>query len=377
MIRLLYIGLTENETIRGAERYALELCRALSTNHRGEVEVSLLCGRWQRYFEELAGCGVLLMTAPCSNTKASRHLYLMTRIRSLSRRFDHVHYGNLMPFLVRNATPSTMTIHDVAEYALAGKYSPIQRTYRRMVGWCATRLANRIFADSEFTRSEIQRFLGVSNERIEVVYPGVDHFRARTEPATGLDAEMGRYFLYFGVLEETKGVDTAILAFDRLRDDPAAADVRLLLVGRPGNAYPKLRSLIDGKRIVHFGHREDATLQQLIKSALAVVFVSRYEGFGLPAVESYMLNDTVIASRGNSVGEITRGFAFNVDETSIDAVADAMRTVLAGRQPRPSVSRDSVLTRFSWAKAANQALESLRSEIAIHARARPEVQSRS
>jgi glycosyltransferase involved in cell wall biosynthesis len=367
MMRLLYVALTENDTVRGVERYALELCRALATQHGDLVEITLLRGAWQRYFDELRDHGVRLVDAPCANRKPSRHAWLMTRLRGMSREFDHVHYGNLLPFVVPNAVPSTMTIHDVAEYALAGKYSGVQRAYRKAIGRCATRLASRLFADSEFTKSEIRRYLGVAPERIDVIYPGVDHFRPRAAGAPPPEAAGGPYFLYFGVLEETKGADTAVLAFDRLRDDPAAAGVRLLLVGRPGNAYGRLRPMIDGHRVVHVGHRDDATLQRFVAAALAVIFVSRYEGFGLPAVEAYMLNDTVIASRGNSVGEITRGFAFNVDETSIDAVADAMRAVLAGTQPRPAIGRDAVLARFSWARAARQALDRFRAPATVAA----------
>jgi glycosyltransferase involved in cell wall biosynthesis len=365
MMRLLYVALTENDTVRGVERYALELNRALATHHGDEVEITLLRGPWQGYFDELRACGVQLLDAPCANRKPSRHAWLMTRLRGLSRGFDHVHYGNLLPFVVPNAVASTMTIHDVAEYALPGKYSRVQRAYRKAIGRCATRLAARLFADSEFTKSELQRHLGVAPERIEVVYPGVDHFRPRAAAAAPPEAAGGRYFLYFGVLEETKGADTAVLAFDRLRDDPAAAGVRLLLVGRPGNAWPRLQPMIDGQRIVHVGHRDDATLARFIAGALAVVFVSRYEGFGLPAVEAYMHNDTVIASRGNSVGEITRGFAFNVDETSVDAVAGAMRAVLAGTQPRPAMAREAVLARFAWANAARQALDVFRARTAV------------
>jgi len=97
-------------------------------------------------------------------------------------------------------------------------------------------------------------------------------------------------------------------------------------------------------------------LQAYIRGATAVIFVSRYEGFGLPAVEAYMLNDRVIASRGNSVGEISRGFALQVDEHSVDAVAAAMDAVHTGRAPHPALSREDVLARFSWPAAAEQML---------------------
>jgi glycosyltransferase involved in cell wall biosynthesis len=115
-----------------------------------------------------------------------------------------------------------------------------------------------------------------------------------------------------------------------------------------------LRPLIDGHRIIYLGFLDDADLRQYIRRALAVVFVSRYEGFGFPAVESYMLNDTVIASTGNSVGEISRDFAFLVDETSVDAVADAMRAVLSGTQPHPRLSRDEICAKYTWGETARQ-----------------------
>jgi glycosyltransferase involved in cell wall biosynthesis len=355
VLRLLYVALTENDQVRGVERYALELVRALATHHGDTVQVTLLCGEWQSYFRALEPLGVTIAIAPCRNTRRSRHLFLLTRLRSYSGEFDLVHYGNLMPVAMPNRVPSTMTIHDVAEYAIARKYSLGQRTYRRMVGWLASRIVKHVLTDSNFSRSEIGRYLGINAARVTVVYPGVDHFRRRAE-SSSIPALPERYFLYYGVLEETKGADTAILAFNALRDDALARNVGLVLIGRPGNAYERLKHLIDGTRIVHYGHLPDAVLQECVKRALAVVFVSRYEGFGLPAVESYMLNDNVIASSGNAVGEITRGFAWQVDEDSIDAVAGAMRALLAGKSAPRTLERQQVLEQFAWRGTALQAL---------------------
>jgi glycosyltransferase involved in cell wall biosynthesis len=354
VLRLLFVALTENETVRGVERYALELVRALASRHGASIEITLLCGEWQRYYRELESVGVRLLIPSITNNRRSRHLFLLMRMRALSAAFDLVHYGNLLPIAVANRAPSTMTIHDVAEFAIAQKYSRIQRWYRRLVGWSAARRVSRVVADSEFTRGEITRYLAIPPDRITVIYPGADHFRMVDGSRAGNASD--RYFLYYGVIEETKGADTAILAFQRLLSDGAAGTSRLLLIGRPGNAYERLKTLIDGRHIVHLGYLEDKDLQRYIEDALAVIFVSRYEGFGLPAVESYMLNDTIIASSGNSVGEISRGFAFNVDETSVASVAEAMGAVLANAQPRPSLSRDEVRAKYSWAVAAREIL---------------------
>lgn len=368
MLRLLYVALTENEQVRGVERYALELVRALALHHADAVRVTLLCGPWQTYFRELEPLGVTIDVAPCGNTRAARHGFLMTRMRARSRGFDLVHYGNLLPIALPNRAPSTMTIHDVAEYAIARKYSFVQRSYRRAVGALATRIVRHVLTDSEFSRGEILRRLGVDSGRVSVVYPGVDHFRRRP-PGPAAPPLPDRFFLYYGVLEETKGADTAILAFNALADEPLARDVALVMIGRPGNAYEGLRHLIDGRRIIHFGHLPDAALQEAIERALAVVFVSRYEGFGLPAVEAYMLNDIVIASSGSAVGEIARGFAWLVDETRVETVTAAMRDVLAGRRPPRALDRAAVLAKFSWKGAAERALAVL----APHARGAPKL----
>ena len=69
-----------------------------------------------------------------------------------------------------------------------------------------------------------------------------------------------------------------------------------------------------------------------------------------------MLNDNVIASSGNAVGEITRGFAWQVDEDDVDAVAAAMRALLAGERAPRTMDRQQVLAKFSWGDAAQRAL---------------------
>jgi glycosyltransferase involved in cell wall biosynthesis len=187
LLRVLVVVLTENETMRGVERYALELVRALALRYPQEIKITLLCGEWQRYFLELRSLGVHVQIAACGKSKASRHVYLATRIRGLSGAFDIVHYGNLLPIAIRNKVPSTMTIHDVAEFALQHKYSGLQRIYRRVVGWRAIRAVARIVTDSEFTRTELRRHLGVHSDRVTVIYPGVDHFRNAAVTTENLD----------------------------------------------------------------------------------------------------------------------------------------------------------------------------------------------
>ena len=167
MLRVLYVALTENDTVRGVERYALELVGSLAKKHGHEVRITLLCGEWQRYFEVLKASGVELMIAPVRNSKRSRHLFLWSRMHALSADFDLVHYGNLFPISRANAVPSTMTIPDVAEYALAGKYGRAQRLYRKLVGWRAARSIAAIAADSHFTRDEIVRE-GVVHGHVQV-----------------------------------------------------------------------------------------------------------------------------------------------------------------------------------------------------------------
>jgi glycosyltransferase involved in cell wall biosynthesis len=166
--------------------------------------------------------------------------------------------------------------------------------------------ATQIITDSDFSKSELIKFLNIDANRIDVVHLGVDeallhgpHQPARFDGAS-------RYVLFVGELESRKGIDTlldaAAMLPERLRVDTVVAIAGRLserpdLHGRPVPPPPPT------VRVELLGHVSDERLRSLYAGAAAFIFPSRYEGFGLPVLEAMACGTPVIASDAASIPE--------------------------------------------------------------------------
>jgi glycosyltransferase involved in cell wall biosynthesis len=206
--------------------------------------------------------------------------------------------------------------------------------YRNAVATCDV-----IFANSRFTAGDVANRLGFPAERIHVAYPGIDP-RFRPE---GMRAEFEYpYLLAVSTLEPRKNLGTLIDAFERLR---AQRDELLLVVagGRaPGVDAP---GVPEGVRLL--GYVEDDELAALYRGALAFVYPSMFEGFGLPVVEALASGTPTVASTHPSLDEAAGAATMRADPNDPDALAEAIEIALAGNDERRAAGFTHA-ARFTW-----------------------------
>jgi glycosyltransferase involved in cell wall biosynthesis len=262
------------------------------------------------------------------------------------------------------ATPTVVTVHDVSYFARPEWFSFREGTRRRVLtAWCARR-ARRVITDSEFSKSEIIRYIGVDQSRLRVIPLGIDQPAASRRSAVGAQADSREpIVLYAGSIFERRRVDTLIEAFDiAARQVPGAT---LEIVGenrtrRPHLDLDALRSRTTHADRIHIrSYVDEATLTSLYQRAAVLAFLSEYEGFGLPPLEALaagvapLLLDTAIARE-------TCGIAARYVSPSATAadIAHAMAELLTNpRARREIVERGtSVLSRYDWDRAAGETL---------------------
>jgi len=354
-MKLLIVGLSENKTIRGVERYTLELIRGLSKNKN--LEITVLCGEWQNYFFELNLENIVIKKVNVRNTKLNRHLWHYFVMPFTFSEFDIIHVINTNPILFRKGKPVVVTIHDLAEYFVLDKYGFYQRIYRRFVSWLVSKVATHIVTVSKYSKKTIHEVLSVDNAKISAIYLGVDHFDSNiNDLASFCEPELdGRdYLLYWGVLERSKGVLEAIKGFVAFKKICPRKDLSMVLAGKMGNAESDISSYLTRDDIFYLGHVSDDSLKQLSLNAKAIVFPSKYEGFGFPPLEGFVFCDNVIASSTTSVGEITEKFAVQVVPEDINAISTAIYDVVKNPKCFTALEKREVLKEFSWLKCANQ-----------------------
>jgi glycosyltransferase involved in cell wall biosynthesis len=251
--------------------------------------------------------------------------------------------------------PFAVTIHDVSFSAHPEWFRWREGTRRRFVTRRAARSAARILTDSEFSRREISRHYDVSDERIEVIAPGV------TRRAAGPRSAREPIVLFSGSIFNRRRLPDLIAAFAIVvRDLPAA---RLVIVGEnrtwPAQdlaAAARTRGIADRVELRHYAAEEE--LASLYSRASAFAFLSEYEGFGLTPLEALSAGIPVVVLDTAVAREVYGPSVRYVQAGDIEAAARALREFLTTPSDRiPELAQaPAVLDRYSWDAAASRTL---------------------
>jgi len=263
---------------------------------------------------------------------------------------------------------SVVTVHDLGYLSYPEAHKAGDRRYLDWsTRWNALR-ARIVIADSAATRADLIRAYGVDGRKIRVIYLGRDEaLAAIRDERTLADIRAhygiaGRYLLYVGTLQPRKNLARAIEAFARLAADPAFAGLQLVLAGKQGWLYDDLFARVErmglAGRVIFPGYVEDADLPALLSGALAFVFPSLYEGFGIPVLEAGACGVPVITSNTSSLPEVAGDAALLVDPHDVDAIAEAMYRLVTDDALRDELARRGLanVQRFSWEKCARETL---------------------
>jgi glycosyltransferase involved in cell wall biosynthesis len=259
---------------------------------------------------------------------------------------DVVHYPVTVPVPRVPEARTVVTLLDVQHHELPGMFSRAERWLRSWAYDETARRADRVLTISEHARRGIVEHLGVAPERVEAIPLGVDHARFVPDgpAARGLPE---RYVLYPANMWPHKNHERLLAAFDRLQD----RDLRLVLTGQ---TYGRERLLDGHERVLHRGHVAHGEMPALYRGALAVVFPSLFEGFGLPPLEAMACGTPVAASDRGAVAEVCGGAALAFDPEDVDAIAAAIERVTQDEPLRARLRAAGVerAAGFTWAKTA-------------------------
>lgn len=269
-------------------------------------------------------------------------------------------------------TPAMVTVHDLSFLRVPQCFVPGFSRYLTKAVTRAVGEADRILADSESTRSDLQAILGAAPERVRVIYPGVEtRFRPVRDPVIlervreryGLP---NRFILGVGTLQPRKNFDGLIESFGRLAgptQQQAVQDVHLVIAGGAGWMHEDLPQVVRrlglDERVRFVGFVEDADLPALYSLARVFAFPSWYEGFGLPVLEAMACGTPVIAADNSSIPEVVGGAGCLVEAGDIEALADGLERLLVDEKLRVELmsAGHAQAKGFRWERAASQLLE--------------------
>ena len=255
--------------------------------------------------------------------------------------------------------PLAVTIHDISFVAHPEWFRAGEGLRRRWLTRRAAHTARVVFTVSQFSRSEIERHLGVDSSRIHVIPNGLT---PRHLSSNGTAREP--IVLFVGSIFNRRRIPDVIAAFARATSDLPQA--RLVIAG-DDRTWPKqhleavasAHHVADRTSFLHYV--DDATIADLYARASAFAFLSEYEGFGLTPLEALAAGVPPVVLDTPVAREIYADAAIYVGRGDIDATANALRRCLLDRQSvAPLLANGSaVVQRYSWDTAADRTLEQL------------------
>jgi len=257
--------------------------------------------------------------------------------------------------------PQVITVHDLSFLRYPQFFQRSKRLYLRTMTGIACRRSAAVIAVSHFTAQEVATLLKVPPARIHVIHHGVDpKFRplpsseiARFREREGLPE---RFILHLGTLEPRKNIITLVRAFARLKEP----DVHLVLAGGKGWLYEQIFDEVTHLGLqerVHFPGYIPANTQTLwYNTAYVFAYISNYEGFGLPVLESLACGTPTLTSETTALPEAAGDGALTVSPEDIEAVTVSLQRLLHDSELREALRNRGLAhaARFSWKETAQQ-----------------------
>jgi len=264
---------------------------------------------------------------------------------------------------LRTKIPSLAIIHDLNFEHYPEDLPWLVKKYYKYYFPKFAKKAKRIGTVSEFSKSDIIKQYSIPKEKIDVIFNGAnENFKAPTElikqETLKIYSKGKPYFIFVGSLHPRKNLSNLFKAFDKFKQTDNS-EIKLLIAGEKKwwtqdieNAYKQMKFADD---VIFIGRVSEEKLANIIGSALAMTFVSYFEGFGIPIVEAFYCETPVIASNVTSLPEVAGDAALFIDPFSVDSISDAMQKIATDENLRKDLIKKGKIRKqeFSWQKSAD------------------------
>lgn len=269
---------------------------------------------------------------------------------------------------LRSNVPQVLVMHDLAYEHFKDHIPALTRSYYQYYMPRFAHKAARIATVSQFSKSDIIKQYGIKPSLIDVVYNAAKEVYRPVDLETQLQTKQRiangcDYFVYVGSIHPRKNIARMLTAFDTFKHQTGSSK-KMVIVGRMAWDYKDVNDALAKMKhradVIFTGHVEPEELGRIVASAYAMVYVSLFEGFGIPIVEAMSCRIPVITSNISSMPEAAGDAAILVDPTSTNDIAEAMEKIVANKQLYNSLVErgQQQLTKFSWQQSADKLWQS-------------------
>ncbi len=268
-----------------------------------------------------------------------------------------------------NKVPTLNVVHDLNFLHYPHFVAPAPRRYYNSFFPKFISRSDRIATVSEFTKHDIHSWTGYDLSKIDVVYNGanIGYKKLTLKETTQIKEKYSHgkeYFLFVGLIHPRKNLANMILAYSDYRENNDT-DVKFLIVGdakwKPADVDEAYENSKYKEDIIFLGRVQIDELKNIVGSALCMMYVSFFEGFGIPIIESFNCSVPVITSNVSSMPEVGGDAAIYVDPGSVNDISSAMSKVSKDEILRHELIRKGEIQKqkFSWDITANKLWESM------------------
>lgn len=360
------LSLSDSYRGAGIHRYIyalLEYLPRVSRPFRGSHRFTAYLGDPRAGHRAWPGLDVRL--SPFSTVSPAVRVFweqLFLPARLLSDGIDLVH-GPAYALPLLGPARSVVTVHDLSFFMYPQTFNRPNRLYLQLMTRLSVQRADAVIAVSQHTRQDVIRLLNAPVDRVHTVPNGIDpEFHPLPEDKKQDFREQRqlpeRFILCISTIEPRKNLTTLIRAYATLN----GVECSLIIGGGRGWRYESVFALVEElrlkDRVLFPGFIPHAELPYWYNLADIFVFPSIYEGFGLPPLEAMACGTPVIVSNTSSLPEVVGSAGQLVDPTDVNALADAMRHVLADGALATSMAEQglSQAERFSWRATAERTM---------------------
>ena len=340
------------QRVTGVQRYAREMLAELDALLSPGAPGSELA--WQLVAPSGTRLPELRHIAVAHRGRLTGHAWEQVELPFIARDGLLVSFGSTGPWF---KTGQIVTVHDASVYRVPDAFSWQFRTWYRVVVRQVVQRAERTLAVSNFAAREAREWFGASEERLDVTAEGWQHLTRIAADRSLLDRhglEPQSYVLAVSSPTPNKNFRVVARAMQHLRGLP----LRFVIAGAVDERVLVTQKTDDDARVVRVGYVTDGQLKSLYENALCFVFPSKYEGFGIPALEAMALGCPVVASSIDAAREVCAGAARYFEPHDARGLAETLRELYRSETDRArmvQLGRARAST-FSWRASARKGL---------------------
>lgn len=360
-----YVG----DRLTGIGRVLISVLQELAVQNPGSEYIIFKNFDFSDYDELRKFPNISIVDVPYSKKSGLQNiLWHQWKFQSLLKEYkcDLAYIPNFT-LLLRKVVPTIVTIHDLIEFNVPEKFSKLRMFYRKFV--CDPLMARRsdhILTVSQSSYNDIVKYLGVDSSKITLTLNATDKSFFRKYPQKEVESIIERYgleykkfLLFVGTIDfPGKNIKTVVESFLNLKGEGELDGIKLVVIGKNGYNSEVIYDIVENSKyssdIVFTGYLEDGDLPKFYAGAAIMLYLSFFEGFGLPVLEAMSCATSVICPNTSCFPEIVEGLDVSVSPTDVDEVERKILRVIKDEDYRKELEEKCYerSLKYSWKDSA-------------------------